>query len=885
MNLRFSFVCLLFLFQFVGAKAQDSKTFTQEEAYSLIKKIDGKPFEKTTSPDAQWFPEAGFGLFIHWGIHSVIAADPSWSMLQNCPWLKTDRIVQHEKYYSLANEFNPQNYDPEKWVVAAKNAGFQYVVITTKHHDGYCLWPSNFGKYNTKTYLDGRDLLHPFVDACHKYGLRIGFYFSPRDWSNPDYPMAFKDFDFDQKITGPRYSDGINQQKFDSFFQYTIGQLSEILTRYGKIDVLWFDGIDWPGVDTHSEKLYAWLRMVQPGMVINPRWETNDEKKTFGDFRTEEIQWRKHVETQPYEPGTWWEFNETWSGHWGYSPMAPYRDFDKVIAALVYARSYGGNYLPDIGPAPDGTMRPGYFEQCGKLAEWMAKNKESVIGTSAFNNWQSSSNQPLTKGKNCIYAHLLKGSDNAIHIQCETKPVEVTLQSKGLKLAFEYRKNEISVHLADSLRGLADDVVKIIFNADPVLISKASIQSKSIKNQAVTEVVSKTTEIAKSTGKVVDGREWVPFIDGISSGDALFDIVGGPDTPVVDEGMPGTEGIQGGFEGGCCVKIGDTYHMFPTERAGESGVEAYHDRVKTRIGYWTSVDAIHWKRQSTIYQSSGVYAVADDDNPLNDRRAAIWSFMPVFNQECNRWNGFYLAYTVSKEYKPNHSFGRIWRCESVQEGMNGIAGSYRDCGIVMEPGLDSQLWEGRQGVDSFFPYKVGEKWLGFYGGAFPFEKWSDYPLKYQQKWWGVGLASGNKLEGPWKRMDTKVNPITSIHPWFIENPIVSELPGGVLIAIFDGGPDAWGLHLPNMFGYSLSLDGITWSEAHYIPIHTKVKKWWDIIRTPLCLIPEGDGIYTVVYAAINTDKRFHPMGMVQLKLNQKILEKRKLEIEAKPANF
>ncbi len=871
----------LFLFSFWGS-GQMPICYTQKEAFQLIREVESRTFGRNINPGAQWFPQAGFGLFIHWGIHSVIAADPSWSMLKNCPWLKDDRIVSHEKYYNLASEFNPQNYDPDKWAQAAKNAGFQYVVITAKHHDGYCLWPSNFGKYNTKNYMNGRDLLQPFVDACRKYGLRIGFYFSPRDWSNPDYPMAVKDFDFDQKITGNRYPDELNQKKFDSFFEYTIGQLSEILTRYGKIDVLWFDGIDWPGVDTHSEKLYSWLRTVQPEMVINPRWETNDEKKTFGDFRTEEIQWRKHMDSRPYAPGTWWEFNETWSGHWGYSPLAPFRDFDKVIAALVYARSYGGNYLPDIGPEPGGGMRPGFYEQCNKLAEWMAKNKESVIGTEAFDDWKASSTVPLTKGDNCIYAHLLKGSKSGIKIRCAKKPIESILLTNGQKLALDYRKSEITVSVDDSIRKSADDVVKITFNTDPVLISE-NPQAKAKETQDVSRIADKSS--VPAGGKSVDGREWTPIVDGISSPDALFEVIGGPDKPVVDEGMPGTEGIQGGFEGGCCIKIGKTYHLFPTERAGEPGVEAYHDRVKTQIGHWTSNDAIHWKRQSTIYQSSGTYAVTDDDNPLNDRRAAIWSYMPVFNHESNRWNGFYLAYTVSKEYKPNHSFGRIWRCESVQEGMDGIGGPYRDCGIVMEPGLDSQLWEGRQGVDSFFPFKVGEKWLGFYGGAFPYEKWSDYPIKYQQKWWGVGLASSNKLIGPWKRMDTKVNPVTSIHPWFIENPIVSELPGGVLIAIFDGGPDAWGLHLPNMFGYSLSLDGISWTEVHYIPIHTKVKKWWDIMRTPLGLVPEGDGIYTVVYAAINNDKRFHPMGMVRLKLNQEILEKRKLEIRNGNANF
>lgn len=464
MKFKSGFIFYFLLLKVLFVNAQNLPAFTQEEAFNLIEKIEGKPFEHTLNPGAQWFPEAGFGLFIHWGIHSVAGLDPSWSMLKNCPWLQNDRIVSHEKYYSLANEFNPQNFDPEKWVLAARNAGFQYVVLTTKHHDGYCLWPTNFGKYNTKTYMGGRDLLQPFVDVCRKYGLRIGFYFSPRDWSNADYPMAFKDFDFDQKIEKERYPAEINQEKFDSFFRYTIGQLSELLTKYGKIDILWFDGIDWPGVNTYSEKLHSWLRTIQPEMIINPRWATNNEQKTFGDFRTEEIQWRKHMETRPYEPGTWWEFNETWSGHWGYSPLSPYRDFDKVVAALVYARSYGGNYLPDIGPEPGGGMRPGFYTECIKLSGWMTKNKESVIGTTAFDDWNKISNVPLTKGKTCIYAHLLKDLKGDIVIKYDRKPFEVKLLGNDNNLVYEYRRKEIVIHVENSQREFIDDVVKISFN-------------------------------------------------------------------------------------------------------------------------------------------------------------------------------------------------------------------------------------------------------------------------------------------------------------------------------------------------------------------------------------------------------------------------------------
>lgn len=369
-----------------------------------------------------------------------------------------------------------------------------------------------------------------------------------------------------------------------------------------------------------------------------------------------------------------------------------------------------------------------------------------------------------------------------------------------------------------------------------------------------------------------DGRLWEPFqIEGFSKDEAIFEVIGGPGKPVLDEGMEGTKGIQGGFEGGVCVKINGLYHMFPTERAGEIGMDYTYDRVKTGIGHWTSKDAIIWKRISTIYQASGTYSLTHDDNPLNDRRGAIWSYMPVFNEKLNVWYGYYLTYTVDKEISPNHSFGRIWRTESQTKGIEGMGGPYKEGVIIMEPGLDTQLWEGRQGVDSFFPYQIGNnEWLAFYGGAYPYKSFKDYPDK-PGKGWFVGLAKSHSMEGPWIRMDTTVNPVKTIHPWFIENPIVYKLSTGCYITIFDGGPEGWGHHLPNMIGYALSKDGYNWSEASYIPIETKANKWWDIMRTPMCLIDEGNNIFTVVYAAIDLKRRFHPIGKVQLKLNKAAL--------------
>lgn len=368
-------------------------------------------------------------------------------------------------------------------------------------------------------------------------------------------------------------------------------------------------------------------------------------------------------------------------------------------------------------------------------------------------------------------------------------------------------------------------------------------------------------------------KKWYPFllmimVSGLVHAQTtpdLFEVIGGPDAPVIDEGMPGTEGIQGGFEGGACVKVGDTYHMFPTERAGEKGVEAYFDRVKTRIGHWTSKDAIHWKRQGTVFSSSGKYAITDDDNPMNERRAAIWSFMPVFNAKKNRWYGYYLTYTVHKIIAPNHSFGRIWCTVSKTPGMQGIGGPYDEGQLIMEPGMDSQLWEGRQGVASFYPFPADTGWLAFYAGAFPYLKKEDYPATMGRGWY-IGLARSASPDGPWTRFDTSVNPVKSIHPEFVENPIVYKMPNDMYLAIFDGGPEGWGYHFPNKMGYTISQDGLHWSKANYLSFSPPVKKWWDIMRTPLCLIPEGNNVYTILYAAIDNKKRFHPVGMVKVKM-------------------
>lgn len=450
---------VIFIILFSGIALAEEGNYKKMSADALeqLKTIKKIPFAKTTNPGAQWFPDAGFGLFIHWGIHSVAGLEPSWTMLKNCPWMENVPEYQGEKYYSLLTQFNPQNYDPEKWIEAAKKAGMQYAVITAKHHDGYALWPSEYTKYGVKQYLDGRDLLKPFIDACRKNGLKVGLYFSPRDWSYPGFPidMDFKNYGKDPYNRTPEQ----NQKDFDEFYKYTVGQLSEILTRYGKLDVLWFDGVDWPGIkDTHVDETIAWVRKLQPQIVINPRWENK------GDFETPEVNLPEKA------PEGWWENCISWSGHWGYSPNVPFKTDEWVLERLSTIRSWGGNLLLNVGPAPDGTMRPEYYERQQELAEWMSHSKKSLIGAGSCREWKNFTDMPVTTNKaKTWYFHVLPAHGNDVVVKNAGEPVKITFLKTGESIPFDWKRDSqiLKFSVPKDKRTKLDDVVAVEWKTLP----------------------------------------------------------------------------------------------------------------------------------------------------------------------------------------------------------------------------------------------------------------------------------------------------------------------------------------------------------------------------------------------------------------------------------
>lgn len=396
-------------------------------------------FERTKHSDAQWFGNAGLGLFIHWGISGVHGGiDLSWGMMANTTWdeaAKNRNKITPLEYFKLADHFKAENYDPDKWLEAATEAGFKYAVLTTKHHDGYALWPSKYSEFSTATHLGGRDLVRPYVDACRKHGLKVGLYYSPPDWY---YNRHYMSFNFgsdeyykrenpklfkDRKHFGMDHKPAVKPEKpenWDNEFKaYIKNQVEELLTRYDKIDIIWFDG----GPEAISiEK----IRELQPGIIINPRMHG------YGDFKTPEVGFPRE------RPSGWWELCHMWNmGGWGYTKPERYMPTSWVLTMLAKARAWGGNLLINCAPKPNGEMPELYYERMAELASWMEVNGE------AFENVQGgpypeSCNMPVTVSQGKWYIHLTDPDQDEVIITETKKPLNVTQLSIGEELFYHF---------------------------------------------------------------------------------------------------------------------------------------------------------------------------------------------------------------------------------------------------------------------------------------------------------------------------------------------------------------------------------------------------------------------------------------------------------------
>jgi alpha-L-fucosidase len=371
-------------------------TRRQDEAqHDLINVTDARSsYERTTHQDAQWFPDAGLGLFVHWGLSSVDGnMDLSWGMMAHTPYdlqLFNTNKMRPADYWKLADRFSPEQYEPERWLAAAKRAGCRYAVLTTRHHEGYALWPSEHGDFSTRTHMGGRDLVATFVEACRKLDMKVGLYYSPPDWrycrdymsfnyrdglwydqwkeSNPDRHSVIPPAEAWDENWEPRPPAEPMPEAFErEFAGYVRGQIFELLRNYGQIDIIWFDGNPFKRFMPITVEE---IRDAQPGILINPRLHG------VVDFETPENQ------LVAERPAGWWEacllFNEGADG-WGYTANEAYKPTSWFFDMLARHRTWGGNILLNCPPRPDGEMPDTYYRRMDEIAEWMSVHGETLF--------------------------------------------------------------------------------------------------------------------------------------------------------------------------------------------------------------------------------------------------------------------------------------------------------------------------------------------------------------------------------------------------------------------------------------------------------------------------------------------------------------------------
>jgi alpha-L-fucosidase len=348
--------------------------------------VSPTPREKDSSADAHslsddarmaWWREARFGLFIHWGLYSIPAGE--WKdRTDHAEWIRTTAQIPIEEYDKFVARFNPVKFDADAWVSLAKSAGMKYIVITSKHHDGFCLFDSKYTDFDVMSTPFHRDILKELSIACRKQGIKMCFYHSIMDWHEPDY-LPRRDWEKNRSSAGA---------EFPRYVKHLHDQVSELLTNYGPIGVLWFDG-EWEPTWTNElgSALYEHCRKLQPNVIVNNRVSTGrsgmagmTKDASFpGDFGTPE----QEIPAAGL-PGVDWESCMTMNDNWGYNKNDKHwKSTETIVRMLCDVASKGGNLLLNVGPTSEGVFPPEAIERLQAIGKWMDMNGEAIHGTSA----------------------------------------------------------------------------------------------------------------------------------------------------------------------------------------------------------------------------------------------------------------------------------------------------------------------------------------------------------------------------------------------------------------------------------------------------------------------------------------------------------------------
>ncbi len=366
----------------------------------------------------RWMMNDRFGMFIHFGLYSIPARGE---------WVRSYEAISVEDYEQYFNSFDPIDYDPKKWAQLAKKAGMKYAVMTTKHHDGFCLFDSQYTDYKATNTPAGRDLIKEYVDAFRQEGIKVGLYYSLLDWHHPDFP-AYEDEH--HPMRGKEEYKHQNGEHFERYIEYYHAQVRELLTNYGKIDLLWFDFSygEMSGEKWGATRLMEMVRELQPDIIIDNRLGGHikaDHPEIYaGDYISPEQIIPPRCITDSSGEALAWEACITLNGGWGYSSCDHnYKHTRDVIHLLIECVSKGGNLLLNVGPDAKGNIPPESVNILTEVGQWMEKNAASVYGCGAAD-YPKPEWGRLTQKGNKLYAHVYECSLGIVVINDVDKKVK-----------------------------------------------------------------------------------------------------------------------------------------------------------------------------------------------------------------------------------------------------------------------------------------------------------------------------------------------------------------------------------------------------------------------------------------------------------------------------
>ncbi|TCN68998.1 alpha-L-fucosidase [Acetobacteroides hydrogenigenes] len=404
-----------------------------------------------------WFDSARFGMFVHWGPSSILGAGE---------WVMNNRNIHHQDYQKLRKFFNPIDFDAAKWVSTAKNAGMKYITLITRHHDGFSLWATKQSDFNIMNTPFKRDVVKEIADECHKQGITLFLYYSLLDWSRSDYQ-------WETGRTG-KNTGRTEKSNWDSYIGFMKAQLTELLTQYGEIGGIWFDG-HWDQLDNDNDKtlkskvdwkyneIYTLIHKLQPTCLIGNNHHLSpipgeDFQMFERDLPGENKQGLsgQHVSDLPLETC------ETINGSWGFNITdRTYKSEKDLIHYLVRAAGYGSNLLLNVGPMPNGEIQQEFVDRLAEVGQWINVYGATIYGTKGGfirpQEWGC-----VTEKGNKLYIHMLKKPDNEILLDIPYKVKSMNLfGSSQSKVVYKKTKGGYLLNLAGISLDDIDTIIEV----------------------------------------------------------------------------------------------------------------------------------------------------------------------------------------------------------------------------------------------------------------------------------------------------------------------------------------------------------------------------------------------------------------------------------------